>query len=111
MPRAFVVSLLVTSHSPDLPLGPAGRRGALAVGERVQLTDPKGRLHTVTLAPGATFQTHRGSVRPAAVIGRGEGVGVTTSGRMEYLVRRPLLAHNVPSMPRRAAGVYPKPPA
>ena len=36
------------------------RRGPFAVGDRVQLTGPKGRLHTITLQAGATFHTHRG---------------------------------------------------
>ena len=35
------------------------RRGPFEVGERVQLTDPKGRLHTITLEPGREFHTHR----------------------------------------------------
>ena len=44
----------------DLPLGAARRRGLLREGDRVQLTDPKGRKHTVTLAPGKEFHTHKG---------------------------------------------------
>ena len=92
----------------DVPLGPARRRGPLTIGERVQLTDPKGRLHTITLAPGATFQTHRGYVRHDDIIGRTEGIVVTTSGGVDYLVLRPLLADHVLSMPRGAAVVYPK---
>ena len=34
------------------PTGAAHRRGPFAVGDRVQLTDPKGRLHTITLDAG-----------------------------------------------------------
>ena len=29
--------------------------GPFRIGDRVQLTDPKGRLHTVTLEPGVTL--------------------------------------------------------
>jgi len=78
------------------------------VGERVQLTDPKGRLHTITLAPGATFQTHRGYLRHDDLIGGPEGVVAATTGGVDYLVLRPLLADHVLSMPRGAAVVYPK---
>ena len=42
---------------------PSHRRGPLRAGDRVQLTDPKGRLHTITLTPGREFHTHRGLVR------------------------------------------------
>ena len=40
--------------------GAERRRGLLAAGDRVQLTDAKGRMHTITLAPGKQFHTHRG---------------------------------------------------
>lgn len=97
--------------TPDEPgggFGPDGRRGALRVGERVQLTDPKGRLHTITLDPDASFQTHRGYVRHTDLIGTSEGSVVRTTGGVEYLALRPLLADHVLSMPRGAAVVYPK---
>ncbi len=38
------------------------RRGPLRVGERVRLTDPKGRKHSVLLEAGATFFTHKGGI-------------------------------------------------
>jgi tRNA (adenine57-N1/adenine58-N1)-methyltransferase catalytic subunit len=84
------------------------RRGPLAAGERVRLTDPKGRRHSVLLADGATFYTHKGSIEHDAIIGRPDGIVVTSSGGVEYLVMRPLLADVVVSMPRGAAVVYPK---
>ena len=37
--------------------GTQTRRGAFVVGDRVQLTDAKGRLHTITLEPGREFHT------------------------------------------------------
>ncbi|WP_043605699.1 tRNA (adenine-N1)-methyltransferase [Cellulomonas carbonis] len=91
-----------------MPTGASARRGPLRVGERVQLTDPRGRLHTVTLAPGATFHTHKGYFRHDELIGAPEGSVVTSSGGVTYLALRPLLADNVLSMPRGAAVVYPK---
>ena len=93
---------------PAGPTGAATRRGPLRVGERVQLTDPKGRLHTITLTPGAEFHTHRGMFAHDELIGGPEGSVVTNSGGIEYLVLRPLLSDYVLSMPRGAAVVYPK---
>ena len=84
------------------------RRGPFRDGERVQLTDPKGRLTTTTLQSGATFHTHKGSFRHEELIGAPEGTVVSTTGGVEYLALRPLLADYVLSMPRGAAVIYPK---
>lgn len=88
--------------------GAARRRGPLAVGDRVQLTDPKGRLHTITLSLGRQFHTHAGWFPHEALIGEPEGSVVTNSAGVQYLALRPLLADYVLSMPRGAAVVYPK---
>ncbi len=90
------------------PTGAAIRRGVLRAGERVQLTDPRGRLHTITLAPGATFHTHKGFFRHDELIGSPEGSVVRNTGGIEYLALRPLMSDYVLSMPRGAAVVYPK---
>ena len=71
-------------------------------GDRVQLTDPKGRMHTVVLEPGKAFHTHRGALAHDALIGLPEGSVVTSSGGTQYLALRPLLADYVLSMPRGA---------
>lgn len=88
--------------------GAAQRRGPFRPGDRVQLTDPKGRRHTITLVPGKAFHTHRGSFPHDALIGSPEGVVATTSGGTSYLAFRPLLPDFVLSMPRGATVVYPK---
>ena len=93
---------------PAAPTGAAHRRGPLAVGDRVQLTDPKGRMHTITLTAGKEFFTHKGSLPHDRLIGAPEGTTVTTTGGVTYLALRPLLADYVLSMPRGAAVVYPK---
>ena len=90
------------------PTGAAGRRGPLRVGERVQLTDAKGRLHTIQLESGRDFHTHAGAIAHDALIGSDEGVVVLSTGGMEYLALRPLYPDFVLSMPRGAAVVYPK---
>jgi tRNA (adenine57-N1/adenine58-N1)-methyltransferase len=82
--------------------------GPFRVGERVQLSDPKGRLHTVVLAPGKQFHTHRGAIEHDALIGAPEGSVVTATSGTQYLALRPLLVDFVLSMPRGAAVIYPK---
>jgi tRNA (adenine57-N1/adenine58-N1)-methyltransferase len=84
------------------------RVGHFAVGDLVQLTDPKGRRHTVQLAAGKQFHTHRGILEHDALIGQPEGIVVTSTGGTTYLAVRPLLADFVLSMPRGATVVYPK---
>jgi tRNA (adenine57-N1/adenine58-N1)-methyltransferase len=79
-----------------------------AEGERVQLSDPKGRLHTVTLGAGKQFHTHRGAIEHDDLIGRPEGSVVSSTAGTLYLALRPLLADFVLSMPRGAAVIYPK---
>jgi tRNA (adenine57-N1/adenine58-N1)-methyltransferase catalytic subunit len=87
---------------------PVPKRGPFRAGDQVQLTDPKGRHHTITLEPGKQFHTHKGSFEHDALIGRPEGIVVTSSGGTQYLALRPLLADFVLSMPRGAAVIYPK---
>ncbi|MDT4942433.1 MAG: tRNA (adenine57-N1/adenine58-N1)-methyltransferase catalytic subunit [Pseudonocardiales bacterium] len=82
--------------------------GPFEEGERVQLSDPKGRLHTVTLDAGKQFHTHRGAIEHDALIGAPEGSVVTSTSGTHYLALRPLLADFVLSMPRGAAVIYPK---
>ena len=88
------------------PLG--ARRGPLVAGDRVQLTDPKGRLHTITLERGREFHTSKGALRHDDLLGGPEGVVITSSGGVDYLALRPLLVDFVLSMPRGATVVYPK---
>jgi len=83
-------------------------RRLLAIGDRVQLTDSKGRHHTVVLEAGGTFHTHKGALVHDDLIGRPEGSVVTSANGTPYLALRPLLADYVLSMPRGAAVIYPK---
>ncbi len=82
--------------------------GPFRVGDRVQLTGPKGRLNTVTLEAGGEFHTHRGVLSHDLVIGQPDASVVTSSNGIEYLALRPLLTDFVMSMPRGAAIIYPK---
>ena len=82
--------------------------GVFAEGDRVQLTDPKGRLHTVVLQSGKQFHTHRGAIEHDALIGAPDGSVVVATAGTAYLALRPLLADYMLSMPRGAAVIYPK---
>lgn len=82
--------------------------GPFTVGERVQLTDAKGRHYTITLTPGAEFHTHRGRIAHDALIGLEQGSVVKSSNGAYFLVLRPLLVDYVMSMPRGPQVIYPK---
>ena len=84
------------------------RTGPFAVGDRVQLTDAKGRHYTMILHPGSEFHTHRGAVTHDSVIGLPEGSVVKSTNGDAFLVLRPLLIDYVMSMPRGAQVIYPK---
>ncbi|MEP9392440.1 tRNA (adenine-N1)-methyltransferase [Gordonia sp. VNQ95] len=82
--------------------------GAFEVGDRVQLSDAKGRKFTVILEPGKQFHTHRGAIAHDDLIGSPEGSIVAATSGTEYLALRPLLVDYVLSMPRGAQVIYPK---
>jgi tRNA (adenine57-N1/adenine58-N1)-methyltransferase len=88
--------------------GQAARGAVLHEGDRVQLSDPKGRLHTIILAAGKQFHTHRGAIEHDTLIGAPDGSVVVSTAGTSYLALRPLLSDFVLSMPRGAAVIYPK---
>ena len=90
------------------PVGANGRRGPFRQGERVQLTDAKGRHNTIILQAGKTFHSHRGTFNHDQLIGQSEGTVVATVAGTQYLALRPLLSDFVLSMPRGATVIYPK---
>jgi tRNA (adenine57-N1/adenine58-N1)-methyltransferase len=82
--------------------------GPFRAGDRCQLTDPKGKINTVSLKHGEEFHTHRGVIKHDDIIGLPDASVVLNSSGIEYLVMRPLLVDFVMSMPRGAAIIYPK---
>ena len=82
--------------------------GIFSAGDRVQLTDVKGKLHSITLTPSKEWHTHKGWILHDDLIGMPEGSVVETSGGLKFTAFKPLLADYVLSMPRGATIVYPK---
>lgn len=93
---------MTESARPHRPSGP------FREGDRVQLTGPKNRLHTVTLREDGELHTHHGVLRHRDLIGLPDGSVVANSSGHDYLALRPLLRDFAMSMPRGAAIVYPK---
>ncbi|RFS83960.1 tRNA (adenine-N1)-methyltransferase [Actinomadura spongiicola] len=101
----------MSEPQPNGATTPTTRRtphGPFRPGDQVQLTDPKGRINTITLQPGKLYHSHKGSVPHDAIIGNPEGTVYRSTGGVEYLAFRPLLADFALRMPRGAAVVYPK---
>jgi tRNA (adenine57-N1/adenine58-N1)-methyltransferase len=77
-------------------------------GDRVQLTDAKGKLYSITLTHGLEWHTHKGMLKHDELVGLPEGSIVSTNQDLKFQAFRPLLADYVLSMPRGATIVYPK---
>jgi tRNA (adenine57-N1/adenine58-N1)-methyltransferase catalytic subunit len=82
--------------------------GFFSAGDRIQLTDPKGKMYTFTIIPGKEWHTHKGWIVHNDLIGLPEGSVVSTSAGMQFTAFKPLLGDFVLSMPRGATIVYPK---
>lgn len=82
--------------------------GYFKLGDRVQLTDPKGKLYSFTLTAGKEWHTHKGWINHDDLIGLPEGSVVATTAGLKFTAFVPLLADYVLSMPRGATIVYPK---
>ena len=87
---------------------PRTPHGPFRAGDQVQLTDPKGRINTITLQAGKQFHSHKGWIEHDEIIGRPEGIVLRSSGGIDFLAFRPLLFDYAVRMPRGAAVVYPK---
>ena len=83
-------------------------QGFFSAGDRVQLTDPKGKLYSFTIVPGKEWHTHKGWITHDDLIGMPEGSVVSTTAGLKFTAFKPLLADYVLTMPRGATIVYPK---
>lgn len=82
--------------------------GFFSEGDRIQLTDPKGKMYTFTITSGKEWHTHKGWIVHTDLIGLPEGSVVSTSAGLKFTAFKPLLGDFVLSMPRGATIVYPK---
>jgi len=82
--------------------------GFFAAGDRVQLTDSKGKLYSFTITPNKEWHTHKGWITHNDLIGMPEGSVVETTAGLKFTAFKPLLSDYVLSMPRGATIVYPK---
>jgi tRNA (adenine57-N1/adenine58-N1)-methyltransferase len=83
-------------------------QGFFSAGDRIQLTDPKGKLYSFTIVPGKEWHTHKGWITHDDLIGMPEGSVVSTTAGLKFTAFKPLLADYVLTMPRGATIVYPK---
>ena len=77
-------------------------------GDRVQFTDPKGKLYSITLIAGGEWHTHKGWLKHDEIVGKPEGSIFVTNGDLKFQAFRPLFTDYVLSMPRGATIIYPK---
>lgn len=82
--------------------------GDLSDGDRVQLTDEKGKMYSFYLQAGGQWHSHKGWINHNDIIGLPEGSTVKSNSGTNYQVMRPLLNDYVLSMPRGATIIYPK---
>lgn len=82
--------------------------GYFAVGDRIQLTDSKGKLYSFTITLDKEWHTHKGWITHNDLIGMPEGSVIETTAGLKFTAFKPLLSDYVLSMPRGATIVYPK---
>lgn len=82
--------------------------GYFGAGDRIQLTDAKGKLYSFTITAGKEWHTHKGWIVHDELIGLPEGSVVATSAGLKFTAFKPLLSDYVLTMPRGATIIYPK---
>lgn len=92
----------------EIEVTQGANRGKFVAGDRVQLTDQKGKIYSITITPGKEWHTHKGWIVHDDLIGLPEGSVVSTSAGLKFTAFIPLLTDYVLSMPRGATIVYPK---
>ena len=85
-----------------------GRKGVFRFGDRIQLSDAKGKLYSFTLTEGGAWHSHKGIIEHAQIVGEPEGSYITTASGTPYFALRPLYEDFTLAMPRGATIVYPK---
>src|SRR6266704_1927968 len=80
----------------------------LKAGELIVLIDKAGRRHRVRLKTGERHSLHSGVINLDELIGRPEGIIVTTQMGARLLAVRPTFAEQVTGRVRQAQPIYPK---
>ncbi len=80
----------------------------LAAGDLIVLIDKVGRRHRVRLKAGERHSLHSGVIEHDELIGRPEGIVVTTQMGARLLAVRPTFAEQVTGRVRQAQPIYPK---
>ncbi len=80
----------------------------LKAGDRIVLHDRSGRRYKVLLATGGKVSLHSGALNHDDLIGRPEGVVVTTHQGSKLVALRPTFAETVVDRKRTAQPIYPK---
>ena len=99
---------MAVSKSSENSISGARTPGYFALGDRIQLTDPKGKLYSFTITAGKEWHTHKGWIVHDDLVGLPEGSVVSTTAGLKFTAFIPLLYDYVLSMPRGATIVYPK---
>ncbi|HEX2646877.1 MAG TPA: tRNA (adenine-N1)-methyltransferase, partial [Candidatus Dormibacteraeota bacterium] len=80
----------------------------LTEGELIVLVDKVGRRHRVRLKAGERHSIHSGLVKHDDLIGRPEGIVVTTQLGARLLAVRPTFSEQVTGRRRQTQPIYPK---
>mgnify|MGYP003703644117 FL=1 len=78
------------------------------VGDKVLLTDQKGKEHSITLQQNQEWHTHKGVLLHNDLIGQNQGIVVETNQGLKFTAFKQLLSDFVLNMPRGATIIYPK---
>jgi tRNA (adenine57-N1/adenine58-N1)-methyltransferase len=86
----------------------ASSASTFEVGDKVLLTDQKGKEHSITLQSNQEWHTHQGWLHHNDLIGKSQGIVVETTGGLKFTAFKQLYADYVLNMPRGATIIYPK---
>lgn len=86
----------------------AKRKGRFEYGDRIQLSDQKGKFYSFTLKEGGSWHSHKGIIEHAQCVGLPEGSFILSTSNTPYFAMRPLYEDFILAMPRGATIVYPK---
>lgn len=78
------------------------------LGDKVLLTDQKGKEYSITLQLNQEWHTHKGVLKHNDLIGQEQGIVVSTNQGLKFTAFKQLLSDFVLNMPRGATIVYPK---